>query len=76
MKGHLGGEPEGQHSTLWKGVTDAQGGIPVQGGDRPGGLWHRHLLARSRKALGKSDPFWCPLSSVSASCHRNSCHSE
>ena len=35
MKGHLRGEPEGQHSTLWKGVIDAQGGIALRGGDRP-----------------------------------------
>ena len=32
MKGHLRGEPERQHSTLWKGVIDAQGGIPLGGG--------------------------------------------
>ena len=31
MKGHLRGEPEGQHSTLWKGVTYAQGGYPCGG---------------------------------------------
>ena len=25
-----------------------KGGTPLREGDRPGGLWHRHLLARSR----------------------------
>ena len=56
-KGHLRGEPEGQRSTLWKGNTYAQGGIPLRGGDRPGGLWHRHLLSEVSLSAGEGRSF-------------------